>query len=356
MTVTLRLTVLDQTPIHCGFTSITAPSFSVELAIECDRLGYHRYWVAEHHNSNQFAGTAPEILLTRIASATQRMRVGSGGVMLSHYSPYKVAETFSLLGGLFPGRIDLGIGRAPGGNQLSAAALAAPGSLPQRDVFPQQAAELCAFIRGDFPRNHPYSALRCANDSTTMPSLWMLGSGGGSSELAGHLGMGLALARFIAPKVCSPTIFSQHSSVYGQSGYSGSAPHLLALAVICASSDAEARFIAGTAVYRKMMAGSPKREPLLSPAEVKMRYASMSASDRLEFDSTLEDMVVGSPETCLTKIKQLSKAFDCDEIAILTVTYTNEDRLKSYQLLAKVFQLHEDSPRINALPSQFDKA
>lgn len=149
--VTLLLSVIDQSPVHQHHTLLTAPGLSLELAIECERLGYHRYWLAEHHNSIQFSGTAPEILITRIASATRSMRVGSGGVMLSHYSPYKVAETFALLGGLFPGRIDLGIGRAPGGSALSSHALAVPSFVPDVDQFPTQAAMLCAFLRDGLP-------------------------------------------------------------------------------------------------------------------------------------------------------------------------------------------------------------
>ena len=332
--MTLRLTVIDQTPIHDKATALNAPAMSVDLAIECEELGYHRYWLAEHHNSIQFAGVAPEILVTRIASATRRIRIGSGGVMLTHYSPYKVAETFSLLGGLFPGRIDLGIGRAPGGNHLSAAALAAPGALLQQDHFPQQAAELCAFIRGSFPSGHPYASLNCPTDASTLPSLWMLGSGGGSSHLAGQLGMGLALAKFIAPRVCSPAIFKHHADVYQDAGHGKSPPRLLALAVICAPTDEEARFIAGTAVYRKVMAGSAPREPLLSPSEVRARYLKMSQPERLEFDATLDDMVVGSPESCLKRIQELAQAFGSDEVGIVTVTHRLEDRIQSYRLLA----------------------
>ncbi|WP_079227406.1 MsnO8 family LLM class oxidoreductase [Pseudomonas putida] len=332
--MTLRLTVIDQTPIHENCNALTAPATSVDLAIECEKLGYHRYWLAEHHNSIQFAGAAPEIMVARIASATSTMRIGSGGVMLTHYSPYKVAETFSLLGGLFPGRIDLGIGRAPGGNHLSSVALAAPGALLQHDHFPQQAAELCAFIRGSFPSGHPYAALTFPTEASARPSLWMLGSGGGSSDLAGQLGMGLALAKFIAPRVCSPAIFSHHTDIYQKAGHGTTPPRLLALAVICAPTDEEAHFIAGTAVYRKMMAGGAPREPLLSPSEVRLRYLEMTKPERLEFDATLDDMVVGSPESCHKKIQDLARVFGSDEVGIVTVTHRLEDRLQSYRLLA----------------------
>lgn len=334
--MTLRLTVIDQTPVHEHYTLASAPMASLALAQACERLGYHRYWLAEHHNSIQFAGAAPEILLTRIASATERMRVGSGGVMLSHYSPYKVAETFALLAGLFPGRIDLGIGRAPGGSHLSSIALASPGEIPEHDHFPQQAAELCAFLRGDFPAGHPYAALACQVDPAAMPSLWMLGSGGGSSKLAGQLGMGLALAQFIAPGVCSPAIFEQHAQAWRSAGQADTPPRLLAVAAICADSDEQARFIAGTAVYRKMSAGRGPREALLSPEQVQRRYARMSSGERAEFDQTLGAMVVGSAQTCRSRLQAFARDFGCEEIGIVTVTHRFEDRLRSYELLASV--------------------
>lgn len=330
----LRLTVIDQSPVHQHKTLSTAPALSLELAVECERLGYHRYWLAEHHNSIQFSGTAPEILLTRIASATRSMRVGSGGVMLSHYSPYKVAETFALLGGLFPGRIDLGIGRAPGGSALSSHALAAPGLMPDDDQFPAQAAMLCAFLRGDFPVGHAYEALALDLPTESMPMLWMLGSGGGSSQLAGQLGMGLALAQFITPKACTPRIFDNHKQAWQRAGMVSPPPRLLAVAAICANTDEEARFIAGTAVYRKLSAGKAPRETLLSPTEVQQRYKRMSPVERTEFDETMAGMVVGSAQTCRRRLADLALDYECEEIGIVTVTHRFEDRMLSYQLLA----------------------
>ncbi|MGP5569949.1 MsnO8 family LLM class oxidoreductase [Pseudomonas helleri] len=330
----LQLTVIDQTPIHGDRPYAKAAQSSVDLALACEGYGYHRYWLAEHHNSIQFAGPAPEILLTRIASATQRMRVGSGGVMLTHYSPYKVAESFALLGSLFPGRIDLGIGRAPGGSQLTSMALAEPAEMSHTDHFPRQAAELCAFLRGNLPNAHPYAALQQPVPAEALPSLWMLGSGGGSSALAGRLGMGLALARFIAPRSCSPAIFGHHTRALEESGHRTKAQRLLALAVVCAQTDDQARLIASTAAYRKMMSGCGPREPLLSPEQVRERYVQMNPSDRTKYDMTLDDMVVGSPETCRNVIHALAKEFGCEEVGIVTVTYRFSDRLESYRLLA----------------------
>lgn len=332
--VTLLLSVIDQSPVHQHHTLLTAPGLSLELAIECERLGYHRYWLAEHHNSIQFSGTAPEILITRIASATRSMRVGSGGVMLSHYSPYKVAETFALLGGLFPGRIDLGIGRAPGGSALSSHALAVPSFVPDVDQFPTQAAMLCAFLRDGLPTGHAYDVLTFDLPTESMPSLWMLGSGGGSSQLAGQLGMGLALAQFITPSACMPRIFDDHRGAWQRAARVSPPPRLLAVAAICASTDEEARYIAGTAVYRKLSAGRTPREVLLSPAEVQQRYMQMNHVERANYDETLAGMVVGSAQTCRRRIAEFARDFECNEIGIVTITHRFEDRLRSYQLLA----------------------
>ncbi|WP_437882605.1 MsnO8 family LLM class oxidoreductase [Pseudomonas sp. LRF_L74] len=331
----LRLSVIDQTPVHGDRPRLAAPQASVELAVACEAFGYHRYWLAEHHDSIQFAGPAPEILLARIASATERMRIGSGGVMLPHYSPFKVAETFALLGSLFPGRIDLGIGRAPGGSQLSSMALAAPGLLDQHDHYPRQASELCGFLRGDLPASHPFAHLHCAVDDSTRPELWMLGSSGGSAGFAGQLGMGLALARFIDPQGCDPAIFHNHAQQFEAAGHGSRPPRLLALAVICAASDEQARDIAGSAALRKVLSGQRPQLPLLSPGEVAERYRGMSAAQREAFDSTLGNMVVGSPATCRQQIIDLAERFGCEEIGIVTVTHGLAERLESYRLLAR---------------------
>lgn len=340
MTTSLRLSVIDQTPVHGDHPAQAAPRLSVALAQDCEQWGYHRYWLAEHHDSPQFAGPAPEVLITRIASATQRIRVGSGGVMLTHYSAYKVAEVFRVIASLFPGRIDLGIGRAPGGTQRASAALASPGP-SGIDAYAQQAAELCGFLRDGFPPTHPYAPLYRHLPPGPSPELWMLGSSGGSAALAGELGMGLALARFIAPEVCSPTIFSRYTETLIR--YAEMRPSLpppqrqLALAVVCAPSDEEARHLAGTAAYRKMVGPLNGREPLLTPDEVAVRRAAMRDDERAWLDTIRDAMVVGSPQSCRQQIQALARDFDTEEIGVVTVTHSYEARRASYRLLASAF-------------------
>lgn len=332
--MSLKLTIVDQTPVHGDRPSRQAPDSSVELARACDELGYHRYWLAEHHNSIQFANPCPEIMIARIASATQHMRIGSGGVMLTHYSPYKVAEVFRMLASLFSERIDLGIGRAPGGTPLASAALAAPYEQLEEDTFPQQAAELCAFLRNEFPARHPYGRLHCLPDNDPAPQLWMLGSGGGSSSLAGHLGMGLSVAKFIAPQACSPAIFANYERHFREAGHDHRPSRMLALAVICAETEEEAQRVASTAAWRKMMTGRGAREPLLSPEEIDQRRRSLSASDLAELDATRDAMVVGTPEQCWEQLHAHARDYQLDELGLVTVTHNFADRLNSYRLLA----------------------
>lgn len=332
--MSLKLTIVDQTPVHGDYSAREAPNRSVELARACDELGYHRYWLAEHHDSTQFANPCPEIMVARIASATRNMRIGSGGVMLSHYSPYKVAEVFRMLASLFPERIDLGIGRAPGGTPLASAALASPYEQPEEDSFPQQAAELCAFLRNDFPERHPYRHLRCLPDNEPAPQLWMLGSGGGSSSLAGYLGMGLSVAKFIAPQACSPAIFANYERHFREAGHRHKPSRMLALAVICAETEEEAKRVASTAAWRKMMTGRGAREPLLSPAEIDQRRRRLSPSELAEFDATRDAMVVGTPEQCWEQFHAHARAYQLDKLGLVTVTHSFESRLNSYRLLA----------------------
>ena len=333
----IKLSVVDQSPVHGSHAKIEAPRLSVELAQLCDGLGYYRYWVAEHHDSVHFANPCPEILVASIASVTENIRVGSGGVMLSHYSPLKVAECFKMMATLFPDRIDLGVGRAPGGTGLTSHALAFPHEPHHGDLYAHQAQMLAGFVKGSLPADNPYSKIRVLPDSTPTPELWMLGSSGGSAGLAGHLGYNIALARFIDPVNCHPSIFQNHADEWHKAGHEGTPNKLLAIACICAETEEEARLKAGTAVYRKFAAQIGQREDFLTPAEVQDRYNAMSASEQAAYDQILNGYTVGTPEQCWQEIEQLATTFDCDEIATITVTHSHEDRMDSYRLLASQF-------------------
>ncbi|MFK8021042.1 MAG: MsnO8 family LLM class oxidoreductase [Pseudomonadales bacterium] len=334
----LKLNVVDQSPVHGTREPIQAPLDSIELAKLCDELGYKRYWLAEHHNSIHFAGPCPEILIARIAADTKNMRIGSGGVMLSHYSAYKVSEIFRMLETLYPGRIDLGIGRAPGGNQTASAALAGPHATEhsmQVDHFTDQAVGLCNYLRRTMGDDDAFSQLVQLPDNTPTPELWMLGSGGGSSSLAGTLGMGLAIAHFIAPAQCTPSIFQNYEAQFSKVKHEHTPFKMLAIAAVCAETEADAKLIAGTSAYRKMMAKQGQKAPLLSVQEVQDAYKKMNVGQQATFDSYLGYMTVGSPEQCWDKITNLSKEFSVNEIGVVTVTHSFEHRKESYRLLGQ---------------------
>jgi luciferase family oxidoreductase group 1 len=333
--MSIKLSVVDQSPVHGSHPKTDAALLSVELAKLCDQLGYHRYWVAEHHNSIHFANPCPEILIAHLASVTHRIRVGSGGVMLSHYSPYKVAECFSMLATLYPTRIDLGIGRAPGGAGLATAALAYPNEASHGELYREKAQLLEGFFHNTLASDHPFASLKAMPELSNTPELWMLGSSGGSAALAGELGYNIALARFINPEGCDPSIFAEHKQAWQRAGHQHEADKILAIAAICADTEEEAKLRAGTAVYRKMAAQLGKREDFLTASEVQNLYRKWPTTMQAAFDHILSGYTVGTPEQCWDEIETLAHTYDCSEIALVTVTYSHEDRLQSYRLLAQ---------------------
>ncbi|SEQ01930.1 luciferase family oxidoreductase, group 1 [Amphritea atlantica] len=335
--MSIKLSVVDQSPVQGSHPAIEAPQLTIELAKICDELGYYRYWVAEHHDSIHFANPCPEIMATAIASATKNIRVGSGGVMLSHYSPLKVAECFKMLATLFPGRIDLGIGRAPGGTGLTSQALAFPHQPHHGDLYADQALLLKGFMQGNLPQNTPFGQINVLPDASPQAELWMLGSSGGSAGLAGQLGYNIALARFIDPDNCHPSIFTEYLEQWKRAEHSGTPNRMLAIACICADTEAEAKLRAGTAVYRKLAAQLGIREAFLTPSEVQDRYRTLPSAHQAAYNHILNGYTVGTPEQCAEEIHQLAKTFDCDEIATVAVTHSQADRIDSYTRLMKGF-------------------
>ncbi|MGO3346098.1 MAG: MsnO8 family LLM class oxidoreductase [Marinomonas sp.] len=336
--MSIKLSVVDQTPVHGSHSKKEAPFLSVELAKLCDELGFYRYWVAEHHDSVHFANPCPEILVAHLASVTKRIRVGSGGVMLSHYSPLKVAECFSLLSTLFPGRIDLGVGRAPGGSGLTSSALAYPHQADSGRHYVDQAQLLEGFIHDTLDNNHPYKKIHVLPEKGDIPELWMLGSSGGSAGLAGQLGYNIALARFIDPDHCHPDIFLQHEKAWQEAGHEMPAKRMLAIACICAETEQEAKLRAGTAVYRKFASQIGQREDFLTPEQVQDRYRRLPASEQAMFDRIQASYTIGSVAQCQDEIESLARHFKTDEISTVTVTYSQAERLDSYRLLSNIIR------------------
>lgn len=333
--MTLKLTVVDQSPVQGLPSDISPVAVTVDLARACDRLGYHRYWLAEHHNSINFAGPCPEILIGHIASQTERIRVGSGGVMLTHYSPYKVAEQFSMLETLYPGRIDLGIGRAPGGDALASHALAYPAQ-PGLEDYAEQAWLLQHLLHGSLPDDHPYSGLQVMPGQPAIPQTWMLGSSGGSAGLAGQVGMKMCLALFISPDPAPPSVMAEYKQAWHDAGHEGAPEASIAVAALCADSREEAEYLAAPAVYWKVKAFRQGiREVVKSPDEALRLKAQLSPSDQAFFDAVLNSMVLGSADECANQISRVADQYQSDEVGIVTVTHDYQHRLRSYERLAE---------------------
>ena len=237
MSAPLRLSVLDQSPVSEGSTGADALRHSLDLAGLADELGFHRYWLAEHHGGVALAGPSPEVLIGLVAQATRRLRVGSGGVMLPHYSPLKVAETFSVLSALFPGRIDLGLGRAPGSDPLTAFALQRDRRQAAPDDFPEQLAELLALLEDRVPGSHPFARLGKLPGAPHVPEPWLLGSSVQSALWAAELGLPYAFADFINPE--GAPIASRYRERF-DAGLRLGAPQL-AVAVFAIAADDEAQ-------------------------------------------------------------------------------------------------------------------
>jgi len=327
-----RLGVVDQSPVPAGSNASDALANSIDLAQRCEALGYHRYWVAEHHNSQGLAGSAPEILIGQLAAATSTMRVGSGGVMLTHYSSYKVAEQFRMLHALFPGRIDLGLGRAPGSDQTTAAALAkGPGAL-SAEHYPTQVTELADFLAD---RPNPAGAFRDVRATPTTnsaPPMWLLASSEGSAGIAAHLGLPLAWAHFIAFED-GQSIVEAYRRQYQPSERYPEPIVLLATAAICADTAAEAELLA-TSVQQWRARGL--RGPIPVPGE-----PDPDASNPLRINHRAgRELLNGTAEYVRENLDPLAERFEVDEMLVVTITHSHETRVRSYELLAQVYDLN----------------
>jgi len=337
----MRLSVLDQSPIRTDGSAAEAVAETIALAKACEDLGYHRYWVAEHHNTNSFAGSAPEILIARLAAETKSIRVGSGGVMLTHYSPLKVAEQFRMLELLAPGRIDLGIGRAPGSDQMTAQALQAGPQGWGIDAFPSQIHLLKQFLDDasggpTLPADHPYRGIHAMPKGTTRPEMWVLGSGIHSAVYAGELGLPFSHAHFIGPENADEACEAYRHRFKPSSWCE--APRLsLGVAALAAASEEEAlRLSASRNLWVvRLLTGRPIAFP--SPEEA-LAYP-FSESERALLRTIEARSTVGTPDKVKAKLLSLAERHGAEELVIVTITYDFASRVKSYALLADAFGL-----------------
>jgi len=332
----LTLSVLDQSPVRQGVTPRDALLETIELARHCEALGYRRYWLAEHHATPALAGSAPEIMIARIAAETRHIRVGSGGVMLSHYSSLKVAEQFRMLETLYPGRIDLGIGRAPGSDQLTAAALAhGPGALGI-EHFPNQIADLIGYFEHTIPAEHPFSRIHLMPDGETLPEIWILGSSDQSPIFAAYFGRAFSFAHFITDE-SRPEIMAAYKAQFRPSATLSQPQASIGVFVICAESEERAQYLAASRDLSRLRQRTGILAPFPPPEEA-LAYPYTEAERRL-VDHHRRRQIVGTPDMVKPRLEALAASYGVDEVVVLTITHDYAARKRSYALLAEAFGL-----------------
>jgi luciferase family oxidoreductase group 1 len=341
--IPIRLSVLDVSPVASGSSPADALRNTLDLAPFVEELGYERYWLAEHHNMALIASSVPEVMIGQVAAVTQRMRVGSGGIMLPNHAPLKVAETFRLLAALYPGRIDLGLGRAPGTDALTALALRRSRQALTADDFPEQLAELQAFFSGEFPEDHPFRAIKATPEGVATPPIWLLGSSDFSARLAGSLGLGFAFAHHIQPEPAVAALRLYQRS-FRPSPLAGlAAPQsLIAVSVVCAETDERAEELAGPGRLAFLRFSQNLRQPLPTVAEARAYRYHPVEQDWIRAHSGR--WFVGSPETVRERITRLAEEAGVGEVMVTTMTHDHRDRRRSYELLAEAFNLPGAAP------------
>ncbi|MBY3433570.1 LLM class flavin-dependent oxidoreductase [Rhizobium laguerreae] len=329
------LSILDLSPVTTATPASTALRNTLDLARRADQLGFARYWLAEHHNAPSVASSAPDIMVGQIAAMTQNIRVGSGGVMIHNHRPLVVAERFKTLSALFPGRIDLGIGRAPGGDPATSKALGR-GEDGGSEDYEERLSELFRFETREFPEGHPLNSVYAMPSDAPLPAVWLLGSTGHSAEVAASHGTGFAFAHHFA-KYDARDAIATYRRGFRRSRWFDHPYAILAVHVICAGTDTEAEGLAATSDYN--FAHSSRREflPLVSP-DVALHYA-YDATDIERIKASRARMFVGCPETIGEQLVRLIDAANPNEVMVTSMIYDHEARCRSFELLSRHFGL-----------------
>jgi luciferase family oxidoreductase group 1 len=335
----MKWSILDQSPARQGYTEDTAIRDSLALARLCDRLGFHRYWLSEHHNSAALAGTAPEILVAAIAATTRRIRVGSAGVMLPHYSALKVAEQFRVLEAIAPGRIDLGVGRAPGSDQLTAMALNPHSNA--HEEFPRQVHELQAWLTGAaLPDEHPFRRVAAHPQGPTSPELWILGSSDYGAQLAAHFGLPYAFAYFFSDGRGVEQALSLYRRNYQPSARYPEPSATICVWALAADTESEAWRLASARELWRIGFDKGQRAPLASPEQA-AAYPYTEA-ERAVIQNMRDKALVGTAEQVAGMLCALAERLRLGEIVINTWTFDPGARERSYELLAQAFALETE--------------
>ena len=346
----LRLSVLDQSPVTSGSTPSQALRNSIGLAQHVEGLGFRRFWMSEHHATDLLACSAPEIMLARIGAETSRIRIGSGGIMLQHYTPLKVAETFRTLHALYPGRVDLGIGRAPGGGPNETAALRRNRTAPKQDDFLDQLSELIAFLQHGFPLGHPFSQMRVSPDAPGGPEVWLLGSSMWSSSTAAEFGLPYAFAHFFSGDSTRAAITQYQAEFRANAGlgeHERSGPEAMAaVGVICAETQREADRLALSGRLLQLRIRQNDRRPVASPEEAEAELARFGPP--LPETGEFPRYFAGTPDKLKAALLDMAGKLGIGELVVNTITHDHGARLRSYSLLAEAFGLTSMEPVVAA--------
>jgi len=351
------LSVLDQSPVPQGSTPAEALADTVALAQVVERLGYRRYWLAEHHNTASLAASAPEVLAACVAARTSSIRVGAGGVLLPYYSPLKVAEAWRTLEALFPGRIDLGIGRASGADEAGAAALGQGPGAPQDASYPDKLANLVGFLDDRLDPHDPLAevrtmldgpGVRAMPDGSGPPQVWVLGSSSDGSALAADMGLRFCFAHFISPGF-GPQVVAAYRRRFRATRMCPVAVAAVAVSVVCAETDAEAQRLATSADIWRLHPEGAERGPLLSIEEA--QAYPLGDLERLLLDQDRAKRVVGAPDRVRDHLEGLTGAYGVEELVVLTVCHDLRSRQRSYELLAAALGLEGTSPDGEGAPA-----
>ncbi|KGP93023.1 hypothetical protein N780_11875 [Pontibacillus chungwhensis BH030062] len=330
----MKISILDQAPISKGNTPEQTLQNTIELAQFAEKLGYYRYWVAEHHNTNGLASTAPEILITRIASSTDRIRVGSGGVLLPQYSPLKVAETFKMLEAMFPRRIDLGLGRSPGGGQKTRLALT-DGTQKMLSAFSRQVKDLHGYLYNTLPDDHPYKGVVATPKTSTNPETWVLGLSERGAKHAAINGTGFTFGHFISPDQSSEAITTYLERFRPSPGRKEPAINAC-IFVVCAETKKEAEELALSQDMWLLQVEKGKETRVPPIDEVKKHTFTSDELQKIERNRSRA--VIGTPDEVKERLETLAHKYRANELLLITNIYDFEKKKQSYKLIADAFQ------------------
>ena len=334
----IKLSMLDQSTISEGSTALEALAQTSIMAQEAEKLGFHRLWVSEHHFEDNLAGSSPEVLISHLAAKTSTLRVGAGGVMLPHYSPYKVAENFRLLEGLYPGRIDLGLGRAPGGMPLATQALQ-EGLDRTIDRYPDKLDDLIAYLHDSLSEDHRYAGLIAKPQVDTVPEMWLLGSSGDSAVLAAERGAGYVFAQFINGQGGSQYM-KDYQKNFKPSNVFSEPQSMVAIFAVCADTEEDANRLASSMDLSLVLMERGTKSTGTPSVETALNY-TYTPYDRFRIEENRKRVVVGDPSQVKQQILQICEDYNTQEIMIASIIHDFEDKLQSFRLISEVFGLSQ---------------